>query len=935
MIVFMREYRKNSLRFFSIFLVFFFLFILNIKQVNAVGYSPPELTAHDYYYFVGDNVTQEEILNGVQISDENFDINDIRNTLKITNWENLNTNVVGDYSLQITATNGGLDKNQNLVQEKYTGYLTVNIHVLNKNNQYTKGKIRYINKKYLSTLSENSNWFKNEVLTNKLNTSLNKDTEGENSEVLMTFHFTGSDIKDLKSYINEHGAKNIFKSDFNKLFYAKILAYKHEGNLSDNWIKIDGYWCYQYFDENNKATLYISCWKTIDGAKYYFDELGHLSQNKWQIIDDKLYYFTNDGSLAHGWTLINGKWYYFDENNQRVTGFFKINNDTYYFNENGIKLIGWQNIDGKQYYFGSDGVMIQDCIYSIDDISYVFSEDGTMAIGLTTYKGETYFVDLEQGILKNCIKNCDGNVYYFGAEGNALTGWQEVDGIHYYFDEDGIAQTGISKINDYIYYFDKDGKMLLNLWVEDYYFGNDGKAVNGIQQIQYSANDVNSIEEYYFEQNKVVKNAWKDVDNQNYYYMSDGRKAKNIILDINNNRYSFDSNGVYLKKDIQDGWYYNVEGVGEQLIKSYSITNDGTENVQVGILKDGRMIVAGTGNTTTYNSSELPDNLSEEEKVNYIIPPWLNDVYEDSDGTITPVKNIIKNVEFMNNKITPESLDYWFVGCNNLEEVNNIPTSVKSMYRTFDGAEKLTSIPDLNLLENLENIELSFKNCISLTKTPLLPNSVINMNYAFENNSSLQIISNIPNSVKYMNGTFFKDISLIESPDLPTSLLEMADIYNGCSNLKTSGIIPANVTILDRAYMNTTNLQGILYIEALTPTSFENIFKNSSIKNELIIYGIGTNSNEVVNMKNTADDTSKISLGSDIIVKSTTLKINDIYTPKIYINQNIELSFTSSNPLVASVDKNGIITALKAGTTSIEVKDANNRTTKFEIKVVE
>ena len=80
------------------------------------------------------------------------------------------------------------------------------------------------------------------------------------------------------------------------------------------------------------------------------------------------------------------------------------------------------------------------------------------------------------------------------------------------------------------------------------------------------------------------------------------------------------------------------------------------------------------------------------EKLGYknVAPKW-NDKRTD----------IIQTVEFMNDDITPESLDYWFTGCTKLEEVKNIPTSVKSMYRTFDGDEKLSSIPNLNNLKSL------------------------------------------------------------------------------------------------------------------------------------------------------------------------------------------------------------------------------------------
>ncbi|PWM79957.1 MAG: hypothetical protein DBY41_07135 [Clostridium sp.] len=1047
-------------------------------------YFPPELSSHEFYYFVGYDVNQEEILKDVEITDSRFDVNDIRKTLKFTNWEDLNKDVAGDYYLQVTATNAGIEENPDLAEEKYTGYLTITVHMISKDdNQFKKGNIRYINNKYFTTLKSDSNWFKNEVLTNRLRKTLEKTTgKQDNEDILMSFQFTGKDIKNLKTYINQHGASNIFQSDFNKLFFNKLLSFSHDGKLEDGWIKIDGYWCYQHFDKKNVSTLYTSCWKDIDGARYYFDENGHIAQNKWQTIDDVLYYFTNDGSLAHGWTLINGKWYYFDDNYQRVIGFYKINNDTYYFDASGVKMIGWQSIDGVQYYFGETGIMVYGGIYTIDGVTYIFMDDGSVPYNIVHYKDKIYFVDSITGIVKNDIRKYEGYSYFLGSDGCALKGWQEfkgkryfidddyhvclnmfgtingktyyfdeagslytkeglitvneklyyiqndwsvlktswktIDGFKYYFGTNGSAETGISTIDNDIYYFNNNGQAQQNLWFDDYYFGVDGKAVNGWQTLQYTDSEGNtSAKEYYFENHKVVKNriieyqnkkyyfnndghlttgfipyeeefyyfdtetkamvtdkslnfqtdyyyfgadgkaikdTWKTIDGQKYYYTSDSRRARGITLNIDGNFYYFNDDGVFMKNDILGNWYYNNDGIGEQLIKTYLITgvnsdddtnldgdgnpiedNDTGKKVQVGIFEDGRMIVVGSGNTTTFNASELPsDDLTDEEKANYIIPPWLGDTYEDKDGNIIPITDIIQTVEFMNDDITPESLDYWFTGCTKLEEVKNIPTSVKSMYRTFDGDEKLSSIPNLNNLKSLENMDYAFRGCHYLAKTPLLPNSVLSMNYTFEDNVFLSSITNISNSVKYMNGTFMGDVSLVESPDLPDSVIEMSDIYNGCTSLKTTGTIPTNATVLDRAYMNTTNLQGTLYIDDLNATSYTDIFKNSGLNKELLIYSISHNYETVKEMLKTITSTSKIKLGTSIIVKDMTLKIGDKTSIKVYANiKNANYKFTSLTPTIATIDNNGNISALKTGVVSIKVEEDGGKTTNFTVTV--
>lgn len=1047
-------------------------------------YFPPELSTHEYYYFEGYDVTQEEILKDIQIKDSRYDVNEIRKTLKITNWSVLNKDVVGDYYLQATATNAGIDENPDLAEEKYTGYLTITVHIVSKDDQqFQKGSIRYINKKYFSTLKEESTWFKTEVLTNRLRKTLEKNTDTQDDKnIVISFQFTGKDIKTLKTYINEHG-KSIFTSDFNKLFFNKLLAFTHDGNLEDSWIKIDGYWCYQHFDKNNKATLYTSCWKDIDGARYYFDENGHIATGQWQTIDDVLYYFTSDGSLAKGWTLIDGKWYYFNEEYQRVTGFYKINGDTYYFDVSGVKTIGWLYINGVQYYFGETGAMYYDGIYNIEGKSFIFMEDGSVPYNLVHYKGKIYYVDAVKGVIKNEIKTYEEFSYLFGPDGEALKGWQDFndsrylinedyhicknmfgesdgkiyyftesgalytitgilridnkiyyvqddytiltsvwmtfEGFKYYFGETGTAETGMITIDGEIYYFSTVGTLQTNLWFEDYYFGADGKAVEGIINLPYVDNGVTTTKTYYFKNHKVckneiieiddkkyyfnenghrtsgfilyneefyyfdeitdvmvknksmnfvtdyyyfgadgkaIKNTWKTINGNQYYYTADARRARGVSLVIDNNNYYFKDDGLLLRNGILGQWFYGDDGIGQQLIKSYVITGinkdttieegeeeieddiDTAEKVQVGIFDTGRMIIAGSGNTVKYNINEFPEDedLTEEEKTNYIVPPWLNDFYEDKNGKQIPLKEFIQSVEFIDEEIQPESLDYWFTNCSKLEEVKNLPTSVKSMYRTFDGATKLSKVPDLNAMTNLENMELAFNNCQYLTKTPLLPNSVMNMNKTFANNTFLSEISNIPSSVKTMNGTFMGCTNLTAALDLPNTVEDMSDIYNGCSNLKTSGAIPENAILLDRAYANTPNLQGTLYIKTSSLVSYADIFKGSATKKSLILYGIGSNKNIVDKIIETVDSTSLISLGTKFVAEKINVKKGETAVIVIYSNiKDAKYTYEIKDKTIASVSTTGIVTGVKVGITTITITETGGKTATCTVEVIE
>lgn len=1003
--------------------------------LNIMDYYPPELKTHEFFYFVGYDVTEQEILDDIEITDTRFDVDKIRETLKITNFDVIDPNTPGDYIIQVTATNSGVEENPDLAEEKFTGSLNVVVHIIDTDDgQFVKDSIRYINKKHFNTLSKDSNWYKNQVLTDRLENTLQKDSD----DAVLSFVFTGKDMQKLKEYINTKKGTTIFTSEFNQAFYEKIMAYSPEGQLEDSWIKIDGYWCYQYFDEKNRANLYTSTWKVIDGALYYFDQTGHLAQNRWVTIGDKLYYFTDDGSVAHGWTYINGNYYYFDDNYEKVTGFKDIDGNTYYFDENGIRIIGWYTVDGSQYYFGNDGVMRKDQILEVDGITYIFMEDGKVPYYLVTYKNNLYCIDPVKGMIKNEIYEYNGNKYLFSDDGTALKGWQTfkgkkyyindnyqiclnmfavidnekyyfnqdgtiqttegfitvngkiyyvqkggpllrgtwktINGYEYYFDKEGIAATEVVQIGNEYFYFDETGKKQVNTWHELYYFDSTGKAVNGWQDLpdlddtsqdtfkfffrnyqvikneiftfsneKYYAdvaghirnglinigNDIyyfddttnamkiNQLVKYYNDSyffgtdGKAIKETWKKIDDYNYYFKYDGKMARDANLNIDNNNYHFDGEGKMVTDYIDGLWYYNQVGIGEELFRSYDISgilpeedgnNDGTiidtgsNRVVVGIFKNGRLRVTGTGEATVFKNSED------------FTAPWLMDTYTDEKGQTVNVKDMILSVEFADTlKIT--NLDYWFRNCINLETVNNLPTTVKSMISTFDGCTKLMNLLDISSLTTLTNIERAFAGT-ALNVTPKLPNSITNMNYAFTGCLSLVRVTNIPTSVVTAQGAF-----------------------ENCPALKDVPTLPATIENMNYMFKNAPNLQGKILIDIAESKEKEftavEAFEGSATDETLELYSNTTNTKLVHSLIPKTRSLSRIQLGNKIIAKNSEIKLakDEEKTPVLYHNIKLEdITFKIKGDKIASVDKDGKIKGLKAGETELIIEHGKEKT---------
>lgn len=602
--------------------------IVNFIQ-NILDYYPPELTSHDYYYFVGYELTPEELMQDIVITDSRFDVNKIRETLKLTNFEVVDVNTPGDYVVQATATNDGIEENPDLAVEKYTGTLNLNVHIIDTDDtQFIKKQIRYINSKYIGTLSEDSNWFKTDNLLTKLQDALDKEATDEN--IVVSYKFTGKEIADLKEYIRKKKPTDIFTADFNKLFYSKLKNYEKINNMSSSWIKLDDeHWGYQHFNDG-KAELVKNKWESIEGLSYYFDENGFMVQNRWYQIGDLTYYFTAEGSLAKGWTYINGGYYYFDDEYQKVTGFYTIDGNIYYFNEAGVRATGWESINGTQFYFGNNGIMLHGGIFKVNGTEYIFNDDGSIPYYFVEYKGYLYFVDPVKGIIKGQTYDYNGNKYLFDDSGHALKGWQEInghiyfinddytvvynqfmtiDGEIYYFDENGyilttegiinidgasyyiqsngtilrdswktiagekyyfgsngVAAVGVIQIDNLYYYFNEKGIMQKNTWYQDYYFGEKGEAVNGWLELI----EIEEHISYEFDEEGNKIETVEKVEALHKYYLENYKAIKDEIKAIDEHRYYFNSDGILTSGFInhKDNLYYfddNYEMVTNKL----------------------------------------------------------------------------------------------------------------------------------------------------------------------------------------------------------------------------------------------------------------------------------------------------------------------------------------------------------------------------------
>ena len=180
----------------------------------------------------------------------------------------------------------------------------------------------------------------------------------------------------------------------------------------------------------------------------------------------------------------------------------------------------------------------------------------------------------------------------------------------------------------------------------------------------------------------------------------------------------------------------------------------------------------------------------------------------DFDNIIIPQYISIDNGE---NWVPVTNLDWLFYNCTELEEINSIPDTVKSMRYTFRGCTNLNEIGELP--NGLENMLSTFMQS-GITKTPIIPQSVNNMVGTFNACSSLIDPPVIPNGVTSLKNTFSNCTALKYAPNIPDSVETMESTFEGCTSLETATTIPSRVTNIIKTYRGCTSLRGKLEINA-------------------------------------------------------------------------------------------------------------------------
>ena len=151
--------------------------------------------------------------------------------------------------------------------------------------------------------------------------------------------------------------------------------------------------------------------------------------------------------------------------------------------------------------------------------------------------------------------------------------------------------------------------------------------------------------------------------------------------------------------------------------------------------------------------------------------------------------------------------------------------------------EKYVDLSETIIPSSVTNGNSIFRNCETLVKSPLFPNSIIYFDSVFDGCINLKEVQNIPSNPadgKYNKGlqnTFRNCSSLISVPDFPDTVLVLDGVFYGCTSLVRAPKLPSNVTILQQTFLGCSSLQYAPEIPNSVTQLYSTFTNCSSLKN--------------------------------------------------------------------------------------------------------
>jgi len=281
-----------------------------------------------------------------------------------------------------------------------------------------------------------------------------------------------------------------------------------------------------------------------------------------------------------------------------------------------------------------------------------------------------------------------------------------------------------------------------------------------------------------------------------------------------------------------------------------------------------------------------------------------------------------------------------FNGCQNLVSWD-IPNTITSIGDgAFASCYKLTSVTIPNSVTSIP--QNAFVSCTGLTSV-IIPNSVTSIGkHAFSYCRSLTSV-NIPNSVTFIDYGAFFHCDALTSVTLPNSLTLIGEnAFGVCSSL-ASLTIPGSLPSVPRwTFQECINLASITVFNSTPPGVGGYCFEKVNKKTCIVYVPKGSKSAyETANEWSSFENIVEFGSGEETVpvtgVLLNTMEkhmgVNETYqliaTVKPGNATNKNVTWTSENPTIVTVDATGLVTAQSVGTGTITVTTVDGNKTDY------
>ncbi|MGN1205617.1 MAG: leucine-rich repeat protein [Eubacterium sp.] len=271
---------------------------------------------------------------------------------------------------------------------------------------------------------------------------------------------------------------------------------------------------------------------------------------------------------------------------------------------------------------------------------------------------------------------------------------------------------------------------------------------------------------------------------------------------------------------------YNADGKCSSCAKSFTFVKSVASDWEYVLNDTDKTILLKKyiGTNTALKIPEKMDVTVDGKKASYQVV--FGGHYEDRVKTSVFASNKKASIQAVTfeNGVQMDNMDYMFVGCEKLEMVGNIPSTVTSMLGTFKNCINFCSVAALPA--KLENISNAFEGCEKMETAPVIPDTITSMYSTFKKCTKLAAAPNLPSKLTNLDWTFSGCESLAVAPVIPNTVTSMTNTFEECKKLlEIPTSIPAGVTKLTMTFYDCDALETISKLPD-TIEEMEYTFKN-------------------------------------------------------------------------------------------------------------